>query len=180
MLIKENGGNPTVTAASPGDTWPSAQRMQTAKDPEELDSHRSSEAAKPRRQPGQRNQARTNLTRGRCTPSRREKVYPGATQPPSQLCRSGRVKHPESCTRGLHVIKTANHTRGLRSRQAGSADPEELNTPSHALGGCTPSRREKKHTRGLRSRQAGSADPDELNTPSHALGGCTPSRREKT
>ena len=38
-------------------------------------------------------------------------------------------KHPESRTRGLHVTKTVNHTRGLRSRQAGFADPDEQKTP---------------------------------------------------
>ena len=53
------------------------------------------------------------------------KTYPGAAQPPSRLRRPGRVKHPESRTRGLHVIKAVKNTRGLWSRQAGSADPDE-------------------------------------------------------
>ena len=70
--------------------------------------------------------------------------YPGAAQPPSRLHRPGRAKHPESRTRGLHVIKTAKQTRELRSRQAGSADPDESNTPSHGLGVCTSTRRQNK------------------------------------
>ena len=38
-------------------------------------------------------------------------------------------QHPESWTRGLHVTKAAKNTRGLRSHQAGSADPDEQKTP---------------------------------------------------
>ena len=70
-----------------------------------------------------------------------------------------------------------HHSRGLRSRQAGSADPDvHSNTtfiPTPRVkdkGAATPSAG-KHHTRGLRSRQASSADPDvHSNTSSQGLG----------
>ena len=55
-------------------------------------------------------------------------------------------------------------TRGLRSRQAGFADPDE----SHHPESCTRGRhiiKTAKYTRGLHSRQAGSADPEESHHP---------------
>ena len=58
------------------------------------------------------------------------------------------------------------HSRGLRSRQAGSAHPDAFNHPKSGTRGL-PRRQPaiEKHSRGLRSRQADSAHPDANNHP---------------
>ena len=69
----------------------------------------------------------------------------------------GRV-HAQKPRRQAQVGIT--YTRGLRSRQAGSADPDAyLQHPESRTRGL-PRRQSAENSRGLRSRQAGSADPD--------------------